>query len=153
MKQERKLIEITIMPGREPELTMYAGLCWDTVACPAQMIMAFDDEYPAFYFIRCKKDDEHSFTNKTGLMEFTITDPMYAPPALYKRLGWTKYMSYRMTTEPLENGVYVFDLKNAVPYAVDDEIEPEEMERLRKELTPMELTKLFMPGATEPYLF
>ena len=78
---------------------------------------------------------------------------MYAPPALYKRLGWTQYMSYRIKTEPSENSVYVFDLKNAVPYAVDDEIEPEKMARLREELTPLELTKLFLPGATEPYLF
>ena len=153
MNHECKPIVITIMPGKEPELTMYVCFDWDVDECPVWLKMFYEDEYPALFFRPSNEEEEYSFRTDSNAMEFKLTNPLYVAPALYERLGWTKYMSYRMESEPSENGEYVFDLKNAVPYAVDDYVEPEEMERLRRELTPMELTKLFLPGATEPYLF
>ncbi len=153
MKQKSKFIGITVMPGNEPKLTVYMYNNWDRENHSVWMKMFLLNEYPAIYLFPCEKKEEASFAINSRSSELTITHPMYTPPALYERLGWTKYMSYRMEVNPSENGEYVFDLKNAAPYAVDDFIEPEEMERLRKELTPMELTKLFWPGATEPYIF
>ena len=151
MNQDCKPIVITMMPGKESELTMYVCFDWDVDKCPVWLELFLEEDYPAFVFLPSNEEEEYSFRTDSNAMEFQLTHPMYVAPALYERLGWTKYMSYRMKAEPSENGEYIFDLKNAAPYAVDDYIEPEEMERLRKELTPMELTKLFLPGATEPY--
>ena len=144
-------IMITMMPTKEPHLTVYVHFDWPDEAFPFWMKVRLKGEYPAIIFAPGEKEDEHAREISSDTVELKLTHPMYIAPALYERLGWVKYMSYRMEVGPSPNGDYIFNLKNAVPYAVDDFIESEELERLRKTLSPMELTKLFLPGAKEPY--
>lgn len=150
-----KMMVVTIMPPESYPPKMYASLRWkelDDKPSDIWMRELLDEEKGHFVFELCEKDDvgAHKF-GKNGMSLDIDRHPWLNTQNLYKLYGWTKYMSYRMVVPLTEGNQFVFRLAEAKPYAVNDFVPEDEMKRLREKLTPMELTKLFLPGADRVY--
>ena len=152
---EDKMLMITIMPPESHPPKMYVAIRMDELTKGSSICMRWywnEKDYILVFEI-CEESAQGAYLFSTTGMSFNIDKhPSLNTQNLYERFGWTKYMSYRMIAPLTKKNQFIFRLADATPYAVNDFVPQDEMKRLRAELTPMELTRLFMPGATEPYV-
>lgn len=85
-----------------------------------------DDVGPALVLIPC--DDGEGLRIEAKWEGFAAREPGYWGIELYDGMGWFEDKGYRMVAEQSENGAFVFRLNEAVPFPVDEEEQPEQLE-------------------------